>query len=136
MKGIFEAVIVFVLIFSVLGIICLFGNSNGYGYGYEGFKSELNYSSYNNTPSDSYTGMMIGGNSNIECKRIPGHSGLFCTPDSSHQVSRYDQFYDTSSNMTCSGNGLQKGSGNVCLNEEQHRLLTTRGGNASTVRET
>lgn len=147
MERYFELIIVFVLIFSVLGIVLLFSNNaNTYSSYYstpsnlytEGFQnSGLEYSSYpKHESTDSYTGLMFGGNSNIDCKRIPGHNGLYCTPTTA-STTKLDPFYNTSSNMTCEGGfGLQKGSGNVCLDAEQKRLLTTRGGNASGVDST
>ena len=131
MKGISESVIIFVLIFGILGIIYLFNSSNS-PFLTEEFKGGISYSSFpQNENLDTYTGMMVGGNSNLDCKRVWGYNGLYCSPDTALST-MVDPFYNTSSSMTCEGSGMQKGSGNVCLSADQRRLLTTRGVNAST----
>ena len=127
MKGNCDSVIIGVLIFGILGIVYVFANKS-HSWGYEGFQGGLDYSPYPKTENvDNYTGAMIGGNSKLECKRVPGYNGVYCPPSENVM---FDPFYNTSSSMTCEGSGLYKGSGNVCLNADQHRLLTTRGGNA------
>jgi len=130
MERVFELVIIFVMIFSILGVVLLFNQPSLLNMS-EGFQGGLDYSSYpQNTSIDSYTGSLVGGNSNLECKRVWGYNGLYCTPDKA-SAAMYDPFYNTSSSMTCDGSGLHKSSGNVCMNDQQLKLLTTRGGNAT-----
>lgn len=43
---------------------------------------------------------------------------------------KQDVFGLIDSSMTCEGNSYSNIGGNICLNPEQRRLLTTRGGNA------
>ena len=43
-----------------------------------------------------------------------------------------DKFGLIDSSMTCSGSSYSNLNGNICLNKEQTKLLTTRGGNAVT----
>jgi len=131
MERVFELVIVFVMIFCILGIVLFFNKPSSLLNINEGFKGGLDYSSYpQNNNMDSYTGCLVGGNSNLDCKRVWGYNGLYCTPDKAN-AAMYDPFYNTSSNMTCEGSGLHKSSGNVCMNDQQLKLLTTRGGNAT-----
>ena len=132
MHNIFTSAILFVLIFAILGIVYLFNDSSSFPpMVQEGFKGGIDYSTYpKNENIDTYTGVLIGNNSNLECRRVWGYNGLFCNPESKSR-DQIDPFYNTQSGMKCEGSGLQKGNGNICLDENQRRLLTTRGGNAT-----
>lgn len=133
MEQVLHSAIIFVLIFGILGIVYLFRDSSFPPMVKEGFKGGVDYSTYpKNESVDTYTGAFIGNNSNLECSRVWGYNGLFCNPNGSGSRDKIDPFYGTSSSTTCEGSGIQKGSGNVCLSAEQRRLLTTRGGNATT----
>jgi len=93
----------------------------------EGF-SRMEYSTYSgNQALDSHQSQTIGGNTS-ECSKIFGFDGLFCQPSSNKEL---DVMYNLPSNGTCEGSGLTKSNGNICLDKEAHRLLTTRGGNAT-----
>lgn len=102
-----------------------------FGYTWEGFKGGVDYSAYpSQTDTDAYTGALIDQDkANVECKRVWGYNGLFCNPETADKL--IDPFFNSGSSMNCEGSGITKSSGNVCLNEQQRRLLTTRGGNAS-----
>jgi hypothetical protein len=78
-------------------------------------------------PLDSRGSQMIGGYTS-ECSKIFGFDGLFCQPSANKEL---DVMYNLPSNNTCESSGLTKSNGNVCLDKEAHRLLTTRGGNAT-----
>lgn len=114
----------------VLMIIILLGSIYVFGYTWEGFKGGVEYSAYpSNDNVDTYTGALIDQTkNNAECKRVWGYNGLFCSPETGDKL--IDPFFGSGSSMTCEGSGITKSGGNVCLNTEQRRLLTTRGGNA------
>ena len=115
----------------VLVIIILLGSIYVFGYTWEGFKGSFEYSSYpTNENIDTNKGALIDETKkNVECKRVWGFNGLFCSPKTSDKL--IDPFFGSGSSMNCEGSGITKSGGNVCLNAEQRRLLTTRGGNAS-----
>ena len=134
MSRVSESAIIFATIFTVLGIILFFNKSTypseSFNLLNEGFQEKISYSSYpTNENLDNYTGLIFGSNSKLDCKRVDGYDGVFCTPKTALST-KIDPFGGTTSNMTCEGSGLSKGNGNVCLSAEQPRLLTTRGGNA------
>ena len=114
----------------VLMIIILLGSIYVFGFTWEGFKGGVEYSAYpSNDNVDTYTGALIDQSKNTaECKRVWGYNGLFCSPETGDKL--FDPFFGSGSSMTCEGSGITKSGGNVCLNAEQRRLLTTRGGNA------
>lgn len=115
----------------VIMILILLGSIYLFGYTWEGFKGGVEYSAYpsgNNV--DTYTGALIDREkANVDCKRVWGYNGLFCSPETGDKL--FDPFFGSGSSMSCEGSGITKSGGNVCLNAEQRRLLTTRGGNAS-----
>jgi len=102
-----------------------------FGYTWEGFKGGVEYSAYpSNSNIDTYTGALVDQTkNNSDCKRVWGYNGLFCSPETGDKL--FDPFFGSGSSMTCEGSGITKSGGNVCLNAEQRRLLTTRGGNSS-----
>lgn len=116
---------------TVLVFIIFIGSIFLFGYTWEGFKGGVEYSTYPaNENTDTYTGALLDQEkANVECKRVWGYNGLFCSPETGDKP--IDPFFNSGSSMNCEGSGLTKSSGNVCLNEQQRRLLTTRGGNAS-----
>lgn len=137
MSRVSESALIFLVIFTVLGII-LFLNKMSYPQesfnlyeNKEGFQGQqMHYSSFPKHENlDNYTGLVFGSNSKLDCKRVDGYDGIFCTPATA-LTTKIDPLGGSLSNMNCEGSGLQKSNGNVCMNAEQRRLLTTRGGNA------
>lgn len=115
----------------VLMVIVLLGSIYAFGYTWEGFKGDAEYSSYpSNESVDTHTGALIDDTKKTECKKVWGFNGVFCSPETGDKL--FDPFFGSGSSMTCEGSGITKSGGNVCLNAEQRRLLTTRGGNATT----
>lgn len=90
-----------------------------FDYSKEGFRNN-EYSTYpdNKPTSDSIA----------SCKSVTGFDGLLCSPDGSEKPN--DIFSDTEGSLECKSYGYSNSRGNLCLNPEQVRLLTTRGGNA------
>ena len=74
-------------------------------------------------------------------KSIPGKYEAFTSMNASPFVptltgsdsyNKVDKFGLIDSSMKCSGSSYYNLNGNICLNDEQKMLLTTRGGNSKT----
>ena len=63
----------------------------------------------------------------ILCKKVHGFKDLQCCPNSGFKT--VDKFAFTEGKKNCDGIGLFNSKGNICLNDYQKKLLTTRGGN-------
>lgn len=63
----------------------------------------------------------------VLCKKVHGFKDLQCCPNANFQ--KIDPFGLTKGKPGCDGVGLFNSSGALCLNENQLRLLKTRGGN-------
>lgn len=108
-----------------------FPYKEGFTYGQRTNVSPLKYSTTkDNSALDTYIDMMRT-QSNVECKRVMGFDGLFCKPYVADAI--IDPLFAVDSSPTCAGSGLTKGNGNICLNPTQFQLLTTRGGNSTTI---
>ena len=95
-----------------------------------GTRPSLNYSSYpDNLPIDTKIPFLIDENKRKETKKnkVWGFQGLFESADTNEFI---DPFYKAKSDNTCEGSGLTKENGNLCLDNTQRKLLTTRGGNS------
>ena len=66
------------------------------------------------------------------CRKVVGFNGLFCSA-SNEPANPLDTFSKASGSMTCPSYGYMNSRGFLCLDAEQKRLLSTRGGNASGV---
>jgi hypothetical protein len=100
-------------------------------YPYEGFNNldQLEYTTFNdNKPIDSYTSFTIGSQP-VDCKKVWGFNGLFCKPYIADN--KLDIFSESEGKKDCRGVGLTNSQGNLCLNDVQKKLLTTRGGNST-----
>jgi hypothetical protein len=106
-------------------------------YPYEGFGTmETEYSGVQkNEALDSYSSFFINPSSNGPkgCKKVEGFKGLFCEPYVAGD--KIDILGDAQGKLTCNGegSGLSNSKGSLCFNENQKKLLTTRGGNATGV---
>ena len=64
------------------------------------------------------------------CRKISGFNGLFC--DSNKDPNNPVDIYSTAQGSSeCKSYGYHNSRGFLCLDDNQKRLLTTRGGNAS-----
>ena len=59
--------------------------------------------------------------------QIKGFDGLMSSPGAVQELN--DIFIGTKSNSTCQSYGYTNSTGNLCLDKNQIKLLTTRGGN-------
>lgn len=100
--------------------------TNMYPYS-EGFTEYTTYP--DNNSKDSYTKYDI--TSTTKDNKYMGYNGLLSSPDAtaSNPVDIYSQ---AQGSTDCKSYGLANSKGFLCMNPEQVRLLTTRGGNAST----
>jgi len=137
--------IVFFVIFSVyknldklgsIRSITAFNRAKSMTPGFEGFSNYgrnhyINYSTYpDNKPIDSKTPFLIEPEKKPSLSRIWGFSGVY--GDVGLADKTVDAFYNTKTDPSCAGSILHKGAGgNVCLDKNQTKLLTSRGGNAS-----
>jgi hypothetical protein len=63
----------------------------------------------------------------VLCKKVHGFKDLQCCPNSGFKT--VDKFAFTKSTKGCPGIGLFNSKGNLCLDDNQIKLLKTRGGN-------
>jgi hypothetical protein len=120
-------IVVLSLIFSSTALSPL--NNNGV----EGFhSSSLEYTNIlsPNTPTDDVYGLNVPVNDNTDCKRVNGFSknGVFCSPLSKPES--IDIYSKAKGDLTCESLGLYNSKGQLCLDENMKRMLTTRGANA------
>ena len=100
-------------------------------YPYEGFQGvkPLEYTTNNDHKSmDSYTSYLIT-NQEVDCKKVWGFDGLYCKPYVADN--KLDVFSEAEGKKDCKGVGLTNSLGNLCLNDVQKNLLSTRGGNST-----
>ena len=99
-------------------------------YNYEPFTS-IGYSRLSNSDDDvdaiSYSSQSVGPN--VECKKVIGFDGLFCSPTSPEQ--KIDTFSNDSGSLECKSSGLANSKGPLCLTQQQYNLLSTRGQNSA-----
>ncbi len=104
---------------------------------FEGFQNnnnKLDYASNDkqNDAMDLNKENVIESSGESTCKQVFGFDGLYCEPkENPHMV---DKIGTAKGSAKCVGKsyGLTDSMGGLCLNENQAKLLTTRGGNAST----
>lgn len=100
-------------------------------YPYEGFQGvkPLEYTTNNDHKAmDSYTSFLIS-NQGVDCKKVWGFDGLYCKPYVADN--KLDVFSEAEGKKDCKGVGLTNSLGNLCLNDVQKNLLSTRGGNST-----
>ena len=103
-------------------------NEFPYRENYQNIKPLTYSTAKENKPLDVYINMMEN-QSPVDCKKVMGMNGLFCKPYVADNI--IDPMFGIDSSVDCAGSGLTKSKGNICLNQAQNTLLTTRGGNAS-----
>lgn len=105
---------------------------------FEGFKSNnqmLDYSSKEQNAAMDTNKQHVMVPPAAECKKVFGFDGLFCTPKDGPEA--VDQIGSAKGSAECVGksSGLTNSMGGLCLDDNQKRLLSTRGGNMSTGEE-
>ena len=111
----------------------LFLNQSAYE-GFHGMKP-VNYSTYPNNQAidmkDRYNIAEPKGDSNKKVQRIWGFDGLFGSAELSDNS--LDIYSLAKSDLACGNrsSGLSNSRGYLCLDENQTKMLTTRGGNMS-----
>ncbi len=96
-------------------------------YPYEGFSSYTTFP--DNKTIDSNDNQLITPQSGSNASKIRGFDGLLISPDAPEmQIDTYSQALGEN---TCKSYGLMNSRGYLCLNPEQVRQLTSRGGNMS-----
>uniref|UniRef100_A0A6C0DLI4 Uncharacterized protein n=1 Tax=viral metagenome TaxID=1070528 RepID=A0A6C0DLI4_9ZZZZ len=130
-----------VIIFLVIAISVLVGSNAvmpysqdtlfSIQYPFEGFQGvkPLEYTTNNeHNAIDSYSSFLIN-NQPLDCKKVWGFDGLYCKPYVADN--KLDVFSEAEGKKDCKGVGLTNSLGNLCLNDVQKKLLTTRGGNST-----
>lgn len=97
-------------------------------YPYEEGFTNTEYTTYpNNKSIDSYTNYdIVKSNDN----KYVGFNGLLSSPDAT-ATNPVDIYSQAPGEPSCKSFGYSNSRGFLCMNDEQVRLLTTRGGNAS-----
>lgn len=106
-----------------------FKNRTGlYGSTYEGYRN-IEYTTYpQNNSVDSNTMNVINTTTDPFVK-VGSYYGLLSSHSAPSQ--KLDVFLDTPPKPNCVSSGLVNSAGPLCLNDEQYKLLTTRGGNTA-----
>jgi len=106
----------------------------------EGFS---NYSTYpGNVAKDMYSSKEITPSSTAQqlgdCRRLTGFDGVFCSPTPtgvSEAKNPVDIYSQAPGSQTCQSYGYMNSRGYLCMDQEQIRLLRSRGGNATGVED-
>jgi hypothetical protein len=107
-------------------------NVNSYSTeGFSGSSKPIEYTSYPSNKSMDFNNNKDIVPSNEQCFKIKGQNGLVCSPSSPTTNNPTDTFSQSSGSPDCQSYGLMNSKGYVCLNENQKKLYTTRGGNAT-----
>ena len=93
-------------------------------YSYEGFQTQN--LEYNGVKDQALMDSSLGS---TECQKVYGFDGLFCKPYAADNS--IDIYSKASGSVTCEASGYTNSMGNLCMDANQKKLLTTRGGNVS-----
>ena len=105
---------------------------------FEGFQNNNNMLDYSskeeNKPMDANKQHMIE-TPVAECKKVFGFDGLFCAANEGENP--IDKIGSSKGSSECIGksSGLSNSKGGLCLDEQQIKLLSTRGGNMVSLTE-
>ena len=99
---------------------------------FEGFANngeKLDYSSKEEHKMMDTNKQFLINQPEAECKKVFGFDGLFCTPKDEAQ--KLDKIGSSHGSAACVGksSGLSNSMGGLCLDANQIKLLSTRGGN-------
>jgi len=134
--------LVVVLLLLILGF-SYSGSCKPVPYGHDLMKTNRYeaFHNFKNTPLE-YTGAAGAANSGEMdsakmpasavggCKKVAGFPGVYCAANQD-PATPLDIYSKAPSGPDCASMGYSNSRGFLCMNEEQKRLLTTRGGNAS-----
>jgi hypothetical protein len=101
-------------------------------YPYEGFGNPTEYSTFPENASLDFQKNHDIESNDSPCRKVMGFNGLFCSA-TNEPANPLDTFSKASGSMTCPSYGYMNSRGFLCLDAEQKRLLSSRGGNASGV---
>ena len=130
----FLILLIFIVIFSTVSLSCTSYQpysdelmfSGMYPYSNEGFRNNQ-YSSYpKNSDIDNVNKSEV--DLATTCHKVAGFDGILCSPDST--LIRNDIFSEAKGSLNCKSYGYSNSRGFLCMDADQVRLLTTRGGNA------
>lgn len=102
--------------------------SGKYPYSNEGF-SNTSYSTYPENQSVDILGDNLIKPSQNNCEKVNGFNGLICSPNSHHNPN--DIYSEAKGSLNCKSYGYSNSKGNLCMDDLQIKLLTSRGGNAT-----
>jgi hypothetical protein len=99
---------------------------------FEGFKANREILDYSNKESNSAMDtnkQHLINDPQAGCKKIFGFEGIFCTPVT--ESAKIDTIGASKGSLECVGksSGLSNSMGGLCLDQNQIKLLGTRGGN-------
>jgi hypothetical protein len=133
-----------IVFLSFIIVVLLFSNTNNiipanegdplmYSNAYnEGFTTPTDYTTYpTNVAMDSEKKLEISPSVSANgCHRIFGTNGLACSPVTADNVNPMDTYSQSGGSLSCQSYGMSNSRGFLCLDENQRKLYTTRGGNA------
>ena len=107
-------------------------------YPYEGFRSFKSppeqYGSYTDEKPVDFNNNNAITPTNNQCSKVMGFNGLFCTPTNSTDTTNPTEIFSTAKgDNSCESYGLMNSRGFLCLDDNQKKMLTSRGGNATGV---
>lgn len=105
-------------------------------YPYEGFRNAKDppteYSTYPDHTSIDFRKNNEIQSTDSPCRKVTGFNGLFCASNQEAGASNPTDIYSTAQgDDTCESYGLMNSRGYLCLDANQKKMLTTRGGNAT-----
>jgi hypothetical protein len=107
-----------------------FDKSTLHEFPYEGFRSQIDYTTYpQNKPIDFMTSKSIVDEPVVDKVKVRGFDGLLPSPNLSD--ASIDTYSQAPASNTAKSYGYSNSMGFLSLNDDQIRLLTTRGGNMS-----
>jgi hypothetical protein len=112
--GVLIVMLFSVLIVSSIGLSCS---------SYQPYSPEMMEGFSNNEYTE------YGNPNKSSCQSSIGFGGLLCSPDENSNPK--DIYSDAQGSLGCKSYGYSNSRGFLCMEPEQVRLLTTRGGNAS-----
>ena len=64
------------------------------------------------------------------CRKIMGFNGLFCDSQQQDPANPVDIYSTAAGSLDCKSYGYMNSRGYLCMDDNQKKMLTTRGGNA------
>jgi hypothetical protein len=109
-------------------------------YPYEGFRSfkdtQEQYGSYSDNTNNKIADFTNNNEitpTNTQCSKVMGFNGLFCPTKGNDSANPTEIFSKAKGDNSCESYGLMNSRGFLCLDDNQKKMLMTRGGNATGV---